>query len=104
MGPGTPKPSSQHKGDLFAAEEQRSENQRQRGDLEDEGEGERNKGEGGGDGYLSWREKGLFLYREETDIAHRKMAVYKSKRANMCQDELFNLTGYINQMSQGGAV
>ena len=26
MGPGTPKPSSQHKGDLFAAEEQRSEN------------------------------------------------------------------------------
>ena len=27
--------------------------------------------------YLSWRDKGLPLNREEADVAHRKMMVYK---------------------------
>ena len=48
----TPRPSSQHKGDLFAPEGQRAGNKRQTQEIEDEGEG--NKGEG--KGYLSWRE------------------------------------------------
>ena len=43
-----PRPSSQHKGDLFAPEGQRAGNKRQRQEIEDEGEGERNKGEGEG--------------------------------------------------------
>jgi hypothetical protein len=33
-----------------------------------------------GKGYLSWRDKGLPLDREETDTAHRKMAVYRGER------------------------
>ena len=32
--------------------------------------------------YLSQRDKGLPLDREETDVVHRKMAVYKSKMGN----------------------
>lgn len=45
-----------------------------------EGEGKRNKG--GGKGYLLWRDKGLLLEREETDIAHGQTAVYKGKKGN----------------------
>ena len=33
-------------------------------------------------GYLSQRDKGLPLDREETDMPHRKMAVYKDTRGN----------------------
>jgi hypothetical protein len=34
------------------------------------------------EGYLSQRDKGLHLHREETDMAHRKMAIYKDTRGN----------------------
>ena len=43
----------------------------------------REKGKGtreSGKGHLSWRYKGLPLDREETDVAHRKMEVYKGTR------------------------
>jgi hypothetical protein len=40
----TPNPHSQHKGDLFAPEEQREGNKRQKQEIEDVGEGERNMG------------------------------------------------------------
>ena len=66
---GCPRPSSQHKGDL----PQRAGDKRQRQEIEDEGEGEGNKG-GPRVG-----DKGLPLDREETDVAHRQMAVYKGK-------------------------
>lgn len=42
----TLRPSSQHKGDLFAAEGQRTRNKRQRQKIEDEGEREGKKGKG----------------------------------------------------------
>lgn len=41
----TPRPSSQHKADLFALEEKRRRNKRQRQQIEDKGEGKRNKGQ-----------------------------------------------------------
>ena len=31
---------------------------------------------------MPWRDKGLPLDREETDVAHRQMAVYKGKLRN----------------------
>ena len=46
IGSGPPRPSSQHKGDLFAPEGQRAGNKRQRQEIEDEGEGEGKKGKG----------------------------------------------------------
>lgn len=39
------------------------------------------RGWGGGE---QGREKGLSLDREETDVAHRKMAVYSGKRGPPC--------------------
>ena len=60
-------------------------------EIEDKGEGEgkmekekeeRRREKGKGQGYLSQRDKGLPLDRKETDMAHRKMAVYKSKMEN----------------------
>ena len=53
------------------------------------GEEEGNKGEGNTE-YLSWRDKGLPLDREETDVAHSKMAVYKGKRGNPVLRQVFN--------------
>lgn len=41
----------------------------------------RNKGEGAE--YLSWRDEGLPLHREETDMAYRQMEVYKGKEGNL---------------------
>ena len=49
----TPRPSSQHKGDLFASEEQRSGSKRQIQEREDEREGEGNKGKRAGVGQRS---------------------------------------------------
>ena len=48
-----PRPSSQHKGDLFASEEQRSGSKRQIQEREDEREGEGNKGKRAGVGQRS---------------------------------------------------
>ena len=61
---------------------QRAGNKRQRQEIEDEGEGEGNKGEGRRVFVLEW-DKGLPLDREETDVAHRQMAVYKGTRRNL---------------------
>lgn len=58
-----------NKGDLFASEEHTARNKRQR---QEKRKGTREK-EGG---YLSQEDKGLLLGREETDAAHRLMAVY----------------------------
>lgn len=44
----TPRPSSQHKGDVLAPEGQRAGNRRQKQEPEDQEEGEGNKGEGKG--------------------------------------------------------
>lgn len=41
-----PRPSSQNKADLFAPDGQRTENKRQRLDIEDEGEGNKEEGKG----------------------------------------------------------
>lgn len=41
--------------------------------IEDEGEGE------SGQRSLSWRDKGLPLHREETNLTYRQMVVYKCK-------------------------
>ena len=43
---GPPRPSSQHKGDLFAPEGQGAGNKKQRQEMEDGEEGKRNKGGG----------------------------------------------------------
>ena len=75
-----PRPSSQHKGDSFAPERQRTGNKRQRQEIEDEGEGEGNKEKGAVVFVLE--DKGLPLDREETDVAHRQLAVYKGTRGN----------------------
>jgi hypothetical protein len=46
--------------------------------MGDRGEGERNKKEEAGILVPKW-DKGLLLDKEETDIVHRKMEVYKGK-------------------------
>ena len=78
-----PRPSSQHKGDSFAPEGQRTGNKRQRQEIEDEGEGEGNKEEGRG--YLFVLDnKGQPLDREETDVAHRQWWFIKVKGETLC--------------------
>lgn len=63
------RPSSPHKGDLFAPEGQEAGNKIQRPETEEEGEGGREQGKGAG--YLSQRTKDC----GETDKADRQMAV-----------------------------
>jgi len=70
--------SSHHKGDLLVLERWGTGNKRQRGKIEDGGE--RNKGEG----YLTLRDKGLPLDREETELTHGKTVVYKGKGETLC--------------------
>lgn len=42
-----------------------------------------NNGEGNrGEGYLSQRDKGLLLDREEIDVAREQMSVFKGKKGN----------------------
>lgn len=74
----TPRPSSQHTGDLLTPEGPRAENKRQRREIEDEGEREENKGKG--EGILAPEGPRIPLDREEEDKAHRQMAVYTGKR------------------------
>ena len=69
-----PRPSSQHKRHLFTPEGQ-GRDKRQRQEIGDEGEGEGNKRKEAG--VFIPEDKGLPLDGEETDMAHRKMAVYK---------------------------
>lgn len=75
----TPRPSSQHKEDLFAPEKQKAENKKETntGDREWRN-GEGNKAEKG-KRYLSLEDKELFLDREKTGMAHRQMTIYKGK-------------------------
>lgn len=48
------------------------------------GDLEAKTGDRGWGGREQGREKGLSLDREETDVAHRKMAVYSGKRGTPC--------------------
>ena len=77
MAQDTPRLSSQYK-DLFAPEGQRAGNKRQRQEIE-KLEGEGNGDAGVGEGIFVSGDKGLPLDREETNVAHRKMAVYKGE-------------------------
>ena len=69
MAQDTPRPSSQHKGDVFASEKQRTGSKRQKQGTEDEREGEGDKGEGTGV-FVPWEDKGLPLNREKKDKAN----------------------------------
>ena len=53
--------------------------------------------------YLSSREIGLPLNREEADIAHKQMVVYKGKggKPHVKMKSLI-LTGHVNQVNQRG--
>jgi hypothetical protein len=47
---------------------------------------------------VSQRDKGLPLDREETDVAHRKMATYKGERGKLhVRMRCFILIGQVNQ-------
>lgn len=46
--------------------------------MEDKGGGGGNKGKEAG--HLVWRDKGLPLNGEETDMVHKHMVVYKDKK------------------------
>jgi hypothetical protein len=48
--------------------------------MREKGKGTRERGKE----YLSQKDKGLPLSREDTDMAHRQMAVYKIKMGNPC--------------------
>ena len=62
-------------------EEQRTWDKRLRQEMGDNGEGEGNKREGKRIFVsVGWR---TALDREETDVAYRKMVVYKGKRGNL---------------------
>jgi hypothetical protein len=76
---GPPRLCSQHGGDREAGNK-----------TGDRGGGRReeNKVEGAGIFVLDW-DTGLPLDREETDVAHRQMAVYKGTRGNP-YDGMFN--------------
>lgn len=73
------RPSSQHKGDLFASEGQRAKSKRQRQEIEGEGEGEENKEEG--IVVFVPENKELPLDREEI-LGRRKMTIYKGKQGS----------------------
>ena len=77
-----PELAQTHQGQVLSTKEiylppegQRAGNKGQTQEIEDEGEGKGNQGRG--------RSQGLPLDREETDVAHRKMAVYKGTRGNL---------------------
>lgn len=72
---GPRRPSSQLKGDVFGPERQRSGNKKQRQEIEDR-EKERESGQRG-QGDLS-----RYASDKETDVVHRKIAVYERWRGN----------------------
>ena len=80
IGSRPPKPSSQHKRDLFAPEGQ-GRDKRQRQEIGDEGEGEGNKRKG--TGVFVSEDNGLPLGRKETNMAHRQMAVCKGEKETL---------------------
>jgi hypothetical protein len=59
--------------EICLPQKEKLQGERQRQEIEDEGEGEEKE-------YLSLGDKGLPLEREETNLAHRRRAVYKGKR------------------------
>lgn len=88
----TPRPDSQYRGDLSAPEGQRAGN-----DTKTGARGRREKEQGMGKGYLLWRDKGLLLEREETDIAHGQTAISKRKKGNpVVGMSWFVLIGHVN--------
>lgn len=81
MSSGPSRPSSQHKGDLFAPERQRTGKKKQAQEIEEE-EAEENKGKPARVFVL--RDKGLLLDRGETDMAHRQMVKWET----LCYNDL----------------
>ena len=69
IGPGLPRPSLQHKGDLLAPERQRAGTKRQRQEIKDKRQGEGNKGEGA-KVYLSWSGTKDCLWIESRQVWH----------------------------------
>jgi len=65
------------KGNLLALEGQRTGSKIHRQEIEAKEEGKRKNREG--KGYLTWRDEGLTLGREKTDMAHGQMTVMKGK-------------------------
>lgn len=80
----TPRPSSQHKENVFSPEEQRTRNKRQ-GIEDQEKWGEKNKGK------VERREKGQSVSMQGTDMALRQMDLEKGERETLYQDEIFSL-------------
>ena len=90
---GPPRPSSQHKRDLFAPEGQRSE---LRDKDRDRGQGEEKRTRKKGKGNLSWRDKGLPLHREEKDGSTGKWLFIKVKEKPCVRMKCLILIGHIN--------
>jgi hypothetical protein len=91
IGSGTPGPSAQDKGDVFAPERQRTEirdkdRKHRKKEHRKAKKQDREKGRG-----ICPRveDKGLPLNREETDMAHRQTAGYKTPR----EDEVCHFSG-----------
>ena len=77
----TPRPNSQHKGDLFAPERQRA-GKRDKDGRQRTGSQGREQRRGGWISVL--RDRGLPLDREETDVAHRTYQFIKGKGETLC--------------------
>lgn len=73
----TPKSSYHHKGDLFAPERPRAGYRGQRQETKEEREGK-----GTNERVRGICPRGLPLDREDTDMAHRKITLYKGTRGN----------------------
>lgn len=100
--PGPPRSSSYHKGDLFVSEGQRTGNNREKCEIEEEGGGEGSK-RGKECRPRGELDIGLPLDREETDMAHRQMSVYKGKRGKLhVKMKCLILIGQVKQVSQRG--
>jgi hypothetical protein len=76
---GTPRLSTQHKGDLFAPERQRAGNKRQRQETGGLSRREGNKGEGKEVFVLEGQKIGC-LDREETDVPMVNGTIYKGRK------------------------
>lgn len=72
----TPKQSIQNRGDLFVPEGQKTQNNRQRQEIDDNKEEAVFVQAGRG------KHRGQSLDREETDVAYRQMVVYYGKMGN----------------------
>lgn len=85
-----PRPSFQHRGDLFTPEGQKAGNKRQTQKTEDNGRVEKEGEQGRGrKGYLLWGDKSLSLNSGEIDVAPT-MVVYEGKKDTVCWEEMLS--------------